>query len=363
MHGRILMTTDVLGGVWDFSVILAGALRSEWQVILLAFGEPSGEQREAASQVGAELYSAPFKLEWMQDSLRDVSRSQQLVAELVRDVGADIVHTNLFAAACAPVDVPVVLTLHSDVLSWSRWTVGAHASTAEWSVYVDLVERAVQKADAVVAVSKFLASEVGSLYRVARPVDVIYNAWPLPNITAAIARERITLVAGRIWDPAKNVTLVAEATQGWDPGRVCLAGAQAHPETGALPNIAECFEPLGFLPRVELDDWLRRADVYVSPARYDPFGLLPLQAALNGCALLLSDIPSYRELWDGAACFFHSGDASDLRRQWSLLLDDPELRSTIQLRAAELARRCYTPARMADAYQALYASVSRRAAA
>ena len=108
---------------------------------------------------------------------------------------------------------------------------------------------------------------------------------------------------------------------------------------------------LGFLERDALDAWLDRADVYLSPARYDPFGLLPLQAALHGCALLLSDIPSYRELWDGAARFFRPDDADDLRRQWQRLLDQP---SEAAQRARQRARICYTPARMAAAYAALY---------
>jgi glycosyltransferase involved in cell wall biosynthesis len=119
---------------------------------------------------------------------------------------------------------------------------------------------------------------------------------------------------------------------------------------------------LGFLPRAELESRLRRSAVYLSPARYDPFGLLPLQAALHGCALLLSDIPSYREVWDGAACFFRSNDVADLRRQWSRLLDDPERRNKFQSLAAERAL-IFTPARMAAAYRSLYASVRRRVAA
>jgi glycosyltransferase involved in cell wall biosynthesis len=107
---------------------------------------------------------------------------------------------------------------------------------------------------------------------------------------------------------------------------------------------------------------LRCAALYLSPARYDPFGLLPLQAALHGCALLLSDIPSYRELWDGAACFFQTGNAADLRRQWESLLSD-------RVRLAEVQSACharatsYTTQSMVDRYCALYARVTSRVAA
>ena len=48
---------------------------------------------------------------------------------------------------------------------------------------------------------------------------------------------------------------------------------------------------------------MARTAVFVSPALYEPFGLAVLEAAQAGCALVLSDIPTFRELWDGVALF------------------------------------------------------------
>jgi glycosyltransferase involved in cell wall biosynthesis len=127
-------------------------------------------------------------------------------------------------------------------------------------------------------------------------------------------------------------------------------------------DVAPPLIPLGFLTRPALDQWLRRSTIYLSTARYDPFGLLPLQAALSGCALLLSDIPSYRELWDGAAWFFRANDAADLRAQWQCLLADPDRRAYMQRRAGERAAHCYTPARMVQAYRGVYSRTQKRAA-
>src|SRR5207248_5998583 len=109
----ILLTTDLLGGVWDFALALASALAG--QVLLLALGEPSAAQC-AAAQAVAETVFAPLKLEWMHDSAADVQQTQQLVRDLVRQHKPEVVHANQFAIACADLDVPVVLTTHSDVL-------------------------------------------------------------------------------------------------------------------------------------------------------------------------------------------------------------------------------------------------------
>jgi glycosyltransferase involved in cell wall biosynthesis len=364
MGKRVLLTTDVVGGVWDFCMLLASELRvsPDTSVTVLALGKPSGGQRVLAASIGARLLSAPLKLEWMRDSDADVKRTQELVADVVRDVRPDVLHANQFATASVQVDVPVVLTLHSDVLSWFRWTSGMNDVRADWRSYAALVERGCQNADSVVAVSGFLANEIQTLYDVGRPIRIIYNGWPIPAPSAA-ERERITLVAGRVWDAAKNVNLAGEAAQGWDAGAVYLAGELAHPESGGAVDVEAPLIPLGFLSRPELDRWLRRSAIYLSPARYDPFGLLPLQAALSGCVLLLSDIPSYRELWDGAACFFRSNDAGDLRVHWQRLLEDRVRRESLQQRASERARNRYSSSRMADAYRGLYARAQRAVAA
>src|SRR5262249_40439508 len=59
---------------------------------------------------------------------------------------------------------------------------------------------------------------------------------------------------------------------------------------------------------------LGRSSIYAATSQYEPFGLAPLEAALSRCALVASDIPSFRELWDGAAVFFADNDAASLRR-------------------------------------------------
>ncbi len=56
--------------------------------------------------------------------------------------------------------------------------------------------------------------------------------------------------------------------------------------------------------------WLARSPIFASAALYEPFGLAVLEAAQAGCALVLSDIPTFRELWDGAALFVPADDAA-----------------------------------------------------
>ena len=109
------------------------------------------------------------------------------------------------------------------------------------------------------------------------------------------------LSVGRLWDEAKNLTaLESIASQlNWP---VYVAGEETDPETGKkTPLLDASVRRLGKLTPDHVMAFMRRAGIYALPARYEPFGLSVLEAALCGCALVLSDIPSLRENWDGAA--------------------------------------------------------------
>ncbi len=367
---HVLMTADVVGGVWDFSHVLASELvRAGHRVTLLVFGVPRAEHERQAAEAGATLLHAPLKLEWMADSAADLRAAQELLRRLVDELRPHVVHVSQYATAREKLGVPVVLTAHSDLLSWRAWTLDGSkrpASTEVWESYAGLVQAGISGADQTVAVSRFLADELRARYPIQRDVSVIHNGWPTRDAepTPVGERARLTVVAGRAWDAAKNVDLAAAAAQGWEPGRVVLAGDLRHPETGRPRELGPEIERLGRLSRAELDHVLGQARVYLAPARYEPFGLLPVQAALAGCSLLLADLPSFRELWSGAALFFRSGDATDLRQQWTRIVGDDVLGAELARAARERARTRYGSTRMAAEYAALYARlVQARAAA
>lgn len=365
---HVLLTTDVVGGLWDFCWVLASELiRAGSRVTILAFGTPSPAQARQAGAAGATLVDAPLKLEWMQDSAEDLRAARALTARLARDLRPDVLHVNQYALAHLEAAAPIVLTAHSDVLSWLKWTERGGKDgpvPIEWTRYAALVRQGLRAADVVVGVSDFLAHELRTLYRVGRPIPVIYNGWPPGRGDPRPIAERadFTLLAGRAWDSAKNVQLAVLAARAGRLGRVLLAGDQRHPESGGLREFGRPLEPLGRLSREQLDQHLAEARVYLAPARYEPFGLLPLQAALAGCPLLLSDIPAFRELWDGAALFFRSDDVADLRPRWARLLEDDELAADLARRARRRAVERYTSARMAADYVSVYTELLERRA-
>ena len=95
--------------------------------------------------------------------------------------------------------------------------------------------------------------------------------------------------------------------------------------------------------------------IFVSSALYEPFGLAVLEAAQAGCALVLSDIPTFRELWDGAALFVSPHDDRALAAAIVRLLGDRSYRAERAEKAVERAAR-YTVEACVDATETAYAT-------
>jgi glycosyltransferase involved in cell wall biosynthesis len=153
-----------------------------------------------------------------------------------------------------------------------------------------------------------------------------------------------------LWDAAKNLVLLDEVATAL-PWPVEIAGPATNPEGGTARCTAA--QPLGVLSPAEMAVRLGRAAIFAAPARYEPFGLGVLEAAASGCALVLGDIASLRENWQGAAVFV----APDDRAAWRVALRDLiEDESGRELRAAAAQQRArgFSREAMAARYASLY---------
>lgn len=346
---RVLVVADVVGGVRTFVAELAPELAASGVEVHLAL---IGTDRPDCPGVGScEVRN--LRLEWMSEPWVDVARTGEWVEELRLAHRPDLIHLNTFTPVLDP-DVPVLLTVHSCVLTWWRAVHGNDAPSG-WRRYAQLARDALHRAAIVSVPTRALLAELAAVYGALPPVRVIPNGRAVRP--PPVAREdRLVVSAGRLWDPAKNAALTARAAPAID-GRAVLIGPGEVPGPDRLdaPPGVEC---LGALPHDEVIRWLARASVFVEPARYEPFGLAALEAALCGCALVLGDIRSLREVWGGAAAFVALDDVDGLVHAVGALIDDPDRRR----QASDAARRAaarYTPAAMAGAYLNAYRRVAR----
>jgi glycogen(starch) synthase len=155
---------------------------------------------------------------------------------------------------------------------------------------------------------------------------------------------------GRIWDEAKNLRLLDEIAPhvSWP---ISIAGDCQHPagNTSTLKN-ARCLGKLSF---EEIAQHFARAAIFALPACYEPFGLSALEAGLSGCALVLGDIPSLRETWQGAAVFVPPDDSSGLTNAIRGLIENNRRREHFGQRARARALE-FSAQRMANSYLGIY---------
>jgi glycosyltransferase involved in cell wall biosynthesis len=185
------------------------------------------------------------------------------------------------------------------------------------------------------------------------PGSVIFNG---VSSAACFRRSKrpFYLAAGRLWDRAKNLGLIIDASAQL-PWPVHVVG-DGFPASQGCPVIGT-----GRLEHADLARLMGEASVFLHPARYEPFGLAPLEAALCGAALVLGRLDSLREIWGETALYVSADDPHELARTATLLADDPMLRHSLSKKAEARAREL-SSARMADNYAKLYARVMAEAA-
>lgn len=353
---RILMTTDTVGGVWTYALELAACLeRCGVGVDLATMGDmPTRAQRDEAKRARVRLFTSRFRLEWMRDAWGDVRTSGEWLLDLERELEPDLVHLNQYAFGALPFRAPRLVVGHSCIYSWWHAVRGGEPP-AEWRPYRSLVARGLSGADLVVAPTAAMLSELERHYRLPRrlghPPRVIANGRDGSRFRPAANKEPFILSVGRLWDEAKNLEALDEAAAGL-PWKVKVAGPVEHPDGGANAP-SDHVHLLGSLSSDEIAGWFSRASIYALPARYEPFGLSVLEAGLSGCALVLGDIPSLRESWEGAARFVDPDDPAALRRTLREVIDDASERLELGGRARARAL-AFVPERQAARYLEAY---------
>jgi glycosyltransferase involved in cell wall biosynthesis len=349
---KVLMTADTVGGVWTYASGLASALAASGaEISLVTMGpRPRADQREMLPPA-VRLIESDLALEWQDPEAEHIAHARGFLAAVERQVAPDIIHLNSYREASFDWNAPVILVAHSCVNSWGVACGDvAFLSEPRWRHYTSLVAKGLDRADRWVSPTSAFGDVVHDLYRPCSRPMVIRNGVSPPAALPS-GKECTILAAGRMWDAAKNLSLMSEAASGLD-WRASIAG----PIASSAEKSSGDIELLGELSHGDLTARMQRAAIFASPARYEPFGLAVLEAAQAGCALVLSNIPSFRELWDGAALFVATDDARALRAALADLSLDLRGRTRLQ-RAAFARAKHYSMMRMAAAYSRLYRSL------
>lgn len=352
------MTADTTSGVWTYVLELVQALQEYGvSVVLATIGAPltCGQRAEVACLPTVEVCESNCKLEGMENPWHDIKRVGEWLLQLEERVQPDVVHLNDYAYAALAWHAPTLLVGHSCVLSW--WQAVRGKSVPEGcDRYRRDIAHGLHSANLVLAPSHTMLAALREHYGPFPAGRVVPNGRD-PALFRPGVKENCVLTVGELWDEAKNVAALAHIAPqlSWP---LYIAGEKQHFSEGAaqVHNV----HVLGRLSPQVLAPWFARAAVYALPARYEPCGLSVIEAGLAGCALVLRDIASLRETWDGAAVFVPPDDPEVLGATLEALRTDPVWR---QVMAARARRRAvtFTPQRMAAGYMTAYGDIMAKA--
>jgi len=327
---HVLMTTETVGDAWPYALTLAGALARRGvrtSLAVLDGGLAASMRAEAWAVPGLQIFEGAFRLEWMQDPWEDMRRAGEWLLSLARVLRPDVVHLHGYALAALGWPAPAVVVAHGCVCSWWEAVHGIEAPP-EWDRYRAEVRRGLLGAARVVAPNRAMLEALQRQHGPVRSARIVHDARVLAPVRG-LEKEPWVLTTGRVGDEARNVQMLETAAR-----RVPVRVADAFEAASGADHGATGLELVGQLGPEAMRVAMARAAIYAHPAVYEPYALVPLEAALQGCALVLSDIPSLRELFDGAAVFVPPRDGEAWSTALRGLIDDVPRRR----RLAEAAR-------------------------
>jgi len=266
---------------------------------------------------------------------------------LVGDWRPDVVHAHDWLVAHAAValaelaGVPLVATFHATEAGrhsgWLSQPLNQQVHSVEWWL--------ANRADRLITCSTAMRAEVAALFEVEREtITVLHNGiephrWRVRPAEMTAARRRhgaegapLLLFFGRLeWEKGVQDLIAAmPRIRRSHPGtRLVVAGTGSHADWLAdrarRHRIPRAVDFAGHLPDRQLAAVLCAADAVVLPSRYEPFGMVALEAAAAGAPLVASTAGGLGEVVvDGeTGLSFAPSDVAGLARAVRAVLDDP----------------------------------------
>lgn len=345
---RVFMTTDAIGGMWSYTADLsAGLLDRGVDVVVAILGLSPRPDQMADLPLGAAVIETGLPLDWLAGDERALVAAGRTLAAAAHDVQADLIHLNSPSyAAGVSYGMPVLGVCHSCLATWWQ-AVRAEPLPPSVKWKVDRVAAGYAACDVLLAPSESFARATADCY--GRLPTTVLNGRSTARHRPAV-KEAFVLTSGRLWDAGKDIRALDRAAA-FMQGEVQAAGPLRGPDgvTVQLRTITS----LGRLDASAMAEFLDRALVFTSLAAYEPFGLSVLEAAQAGCALVLSDIPTFRELWSDVAVFVDPTQPRDVAAALDGLLNDAPRALRMGQRAAARADR-YSVDAMVDGTLATY---------
>ena len=295
------------------------------------------------------------------------------IAEVVKNEGLDIIHAHyamphavcgILAKQMTNERLKVVTTLHGTDIT----VLGSDSSMQ------DMIKFAIEKSDAVTAVSNALVKETYDLIQPDKEIKTIYNFidYPAPadnsdidlKAELNIKEDEKVIIHVSNFRKVKRIPDILNAFAAVSkrlPCKLVLVGDG--PEMGA---VNKQIKKLGLRERVillgkqeNLHELYAISDACVLMSEKESFGLVLLEAMLHGVPCLGTNIGGIPEvIQDGVNGYIvEKGDSDSAAEKLYELLKDDRKRQAMGENAIRIVREHFETSRIVDQYEDLYASV------
>jgi glycosyltransferase involved in cell wall biosynthesis len=290
------------------------------------------------------------------------------VTRAVRRERPDLLHSHLVHAdvygtlASIATRTPIVSSRHNDdryLLGAFRYVDRTFARRARRLIAIsDAVRRFLERAG--LPSGKLVTIRYGLDELPAAPSEV------MPAEAGVPARAPLVLAVGRLTQQKDHATLLRAFARAHERHpSACLAILGIGPREAATRALAHDLGLDGavVLPgRLEIRDWLARADVFVHTSRWEGFGMVLLEAMLASLPVVATRVSAVPEVVaDGeTGLLCEPGDDEGVARALTALLDDPQRARALGEAGLARARTEFSVERMAERTLAVYESALAR---
>jgi glycosyltransferase involved in cell wall biosynthesis len=301
---------------------------------------------------------------------RHYSITEQFVLPgLINKENPDIVHFPHF-------NVPIlyggkfIVTIHDmlmhDFAGLSATTLPSPLYYLKRIVYKLVFRRAVFGSSQIIVPSKAVKDELESYYKLKHgKVEVIYEGFDerIGDRDSVKIEKPYFVSAGNAY-PHKNLGRLIEAVVSLNKNtnrNMILAIASARSVfTERLQTLIKklgaqnCVKLLGFVPDDKLGSLYRNSLGFVFPSLSEGFGLPGLEAMNSGTLVLASEIPVFREIYDGNALYFNPLDFSSIEKEMENVIEMDPITRLERIEAGQKFSKRYSWTKMARETLDLY---------
>jgi glycogen synthase len=288
----------------------------------------------------------------------------------------DVVHAHDWLVAHPAIalaeyyDVPLVSTLHATEAGrhsgWLSGVINRQVHSVEWWL--------ANESDSIITCSASMEEEVTELYGPnLSPVTVIRNGidvatWSFRKRAPRSGPPQLLFVGRLEYEKGVQDAIAAlPRIRRSHPGTTLAVAGEGTQyewlrEQARTHRVLRSVNFLGSLDHAELLGWLHGADAIVLPSRYEPFGIIALEAAAAGTPLVASTAGGLGEaVVDGVTGLsFQPGDVDGLTSAVREALDDPQATQQRALAARERLTEDFDWHQVALDTAQVYLSAKRR---